>query len=462
MRKNSYDTYSFFSLCTLLLVFLVIFIISVSVFLAQSITVTTVSVVPSMVTTSIGQNFSINVNISSVSDLYAWEFKLSWNSTLIDAVDVTEGTFLKNGGETFFAPKINNTAGYVLVDCTLLGNVPGVSGNGTLAVVKFYVEGVGESILDLHNTTLLNSLEQPIIHQSTDGYGYFTPAHDVAVINVIASHTTVIPGQSVQINATVENQGGYAENFNVTACYNFEVIETQSVSLDPEECTVLTFTWDTTGVSKGDYTISAKASAVPDETDTTDNTKAADNMITILTLGHDVAIKEVAPSKTVVGQGYSLSITVTTKNYGSFTETFNVSVFYDETAITLPDGKNYTTTTLPSGNSTTLAFAWNTTGVAKGNYTITAHAEPVIGETDTTDNTRTDGWVVVAMVGDITGLDGYPDGKVDMRDIYLVAKAFGSYPDHPRWNPNADINDDGKVDMRDIYVVARNFGKTDP
>lgn len=52
------------------------------------------------------------------------------------------------------------------------------------------------------------------------------------------------------------------------------------------------------------------------------------------------------------------------------------------------------------------------------------------------------------------------DGIVDMRDISIAARAFGSYPGHPRWNPIADINGDNKVCMRDIATVARNFGKT--
>ena len=52
------------------------------------------------------------------------------------------------------------------------------------------------------------------------------------------------------------------------------------------------------------------------------------------------------------------------------------------------------------------------------------------------------------------------DGIVDMRDISIAARAFGSYPGHPRWNPIADINKDNKVDMRDLATVARNFGKT--
>ncbi len=50
------------------------------------------------------------------------------------------------------------------------------------------------------------------------------------------------------------------------------------------------------------------------------------------------------------------------------------------------------------------------------------------------------------------------DFKVDMRDLGRGARAFGSRPGHPRWNPCCDVNDDFKVDMRDIGAVARSFG----
>lgn len=130
---------------------------------------TAIFVNPPTSTAEVGQTFSINTTIFDVVDLYGWEFRLRWNSTLLDVVDVTEGNFLKQGGNTFFAKKINNTEGYVLVDCTLLGDVPGVNGSGTLATVKFYPKNQGESILDLYDTTLLDSQERSIIHIANDG-----------------------------------------------------------------------------------------------------------------------------------------------------------------------------------------------------------------------------------------------------------------------------------------------------
>ena len=169
---------------------------------------------------------------------------------------------------------------------------------------------------------------------------------------------------------------------------------------------------------------------------------------------HDIAITR-AGSKTVVGQGFDPPINVTIFNYGTSTETFNVSAHINASLL------QTRTVTIPSRDSTTITFTWNTTNVAKGRYTITVEATQVLGEIDTTDNALTQS-VMVAMIGDITGPDGYPDGRVDIRDIYTVAKAFGSYPGHRYWDSNADINDDDKVNINDLFIMAKQFGQADP
>ena len=169
---------------------------------------------------------------------------------------------------------------------------------------------------------------------------------------------------------------------------------------------------------------------------------------------HDVAVNFVTTSKNVVGEGYSGKIKATVVNLGTYTETFNVTACYNETAIILPDGKNYTTITLASGNCTTLTFTWNTTGVTYGNYSMSASAGPVPGETHTADNTLTDGWVVVTIPGDIDG-----NYKVNHKDLLLLASAYGSEVGDPRYIPEADIDCSGKVDHKDLLMLASNYGK---
>jgi hypothetical protein len=61
------------------------------------------------------------------------------------------------------------------------------------------------------------------------------------------------------------------------------------------------------------------------------------------------------------------------------------------------------------------------------------------------------------LVGDLNN-----DWKVDIRDIAIAAKAYGSYPGDPRWNPAADINGDNKVDIKDLATIAKNFGQHIP
>lgn len=51
------------------------------------------------------------------------------------------------------------------------------------------------------------------------------------------------------------------------------------------------------------------------------------------------------------------------------------------------------------------------------------------------------------------------NGKVDILDVAMAAKAYGSYPGHPRWNPKADLDGNNKIDIIDIARVARDYGK---
>jgi hypothetical protein len=227
-------------------------------------TSTLVYVDPEVSVGAVGQNFTININISNVTDLYGWEFKLGWNTTILNVIEVHEGPFLKNVADTFFTYKVNSTAGYIIADCTLLGIVPGASGGGTLATIEFHVESKGDSVLDLFDTILINSNEQTIPHSAIDGY-YYTSMHDISIIRLEASKTTV--------NVTVKNNGAYTETFNVSVYYTLmadPLIGTQTITLQPDTNATLTFTWNPP--QSGRYEIQAEAGPVTGEINTQDNT----------------------------------------------------------------------------------------------------------------------------------------------------------------------------------------------
>ena len=179
---------------------------------------------------------------------------------------------------------------------------------------------------------------------------------------------------------------------------------------------------------------------------------------------HDIGIPNVITAKIVIGQGYTSSIDLKILNYGMYDETFTLILYANKSIIAMQ------TITLTRRNSTIVTFVWDTSGFAKGKYSISAYVWPVPGETDTADNNFTGGWVRVSMVGDLTGGTpspwGFvPDGKVDGKDIAIVALCFGSAPGCSPpyvWNPNSDVNNDVKIDGKDIAIVALHFGQADP
>lgn len=181
------------------------------------------------------------------------------------------------------------------------------------------------------------------------------------------------------------------------------------------------------------------------------STTTADGQVNITGgTGHDIAITNVIPNRSIAGKGYSCNITVTTENHGGYSETFNVTLHANDTEIATKE------VTVQPATAATVNFTWNTSSFAFGGYTIWAYAWPVPGETFTSDNNHTDGQVLVLWPGDIQ----LAYRKIDMRDIAYIAKRFGLLPSHPLWDPNADFNNDGKVDMKDIGTVAKYFGLT--
>ncbi len=88
-------------------------------------------------------------------------------------------------------------------------------------------------------------------------------------------------------------------------------------------------------------------------------------------------------------------------------------------------------------------------GIMYGSVTLT-----VTGKLNNGTQFEGSDTIRVRMPGDVN-----MDGTVDGSDLVLAARAFGSYPGHPRWNPIADENEDGVIDGADLILITRNFGK---
>jgi hypothetical protein len=52
------------------------------------------------------------------------------------------------------------------------------------------------------------------------------------------------------------------------------------------------------------------------------------------------------------------------------------------------------------------------------------------------------------------------DGVVDIYDLILIAKIYGSTQGELNWNSNCDVNNDGKIDIYDLILIAGKYGQT--
>jgi parallel beta-helix repeat protein len=162
----------------------------------------------------------------------------------------------------------------------------------------------------------------------------------------------------------------------------------------------------------------------------------------------DFSINDLAPSKTIIGQGCSATVNLTLLNNGNKIEGTNVTVYVNETAI------HTEYVMLKGGNSTTVSSSWNTSGFSMGNYTLEAIIQPILGEVDTSDNALAYEFVRVGIPGDVNA-----NGNVGIDDIFEIAIRFSQEPEHPNWNPNYDIVEDDYIGIDDIFTAAKHFGE---
>ena len=424
------------------------------------------------------ENFTINVNILNATNLYSFEFKLGFDSNILYANHVEPGDMLPP--EVTPDIKINNTAGYVWFNASLFPLYMVLEGNGTLATITFHVEGLGRTVLDLYDTELIDLVGEPLPHDVSDG-----SFNNILLAKLVVEPEEIIdpsllPPSTFKINVTiadVEDLYGYEFNltFNpdVLICLKVEIHDVlnetnyiPSIFMN----NIKGFAWVNVAYyppaepltiypSTPLVTIELRVKAIGSSNLTLHNTNLIDQLGEPIphetfdgyfcTLIRDVAVIDLTASPIELYESWETNITVTVRNEGDITETFNVTFYYDDFLIGI-----VTITNLASNENTTTTIAWDTEGVSPGNYTIRAEAAPVPYEIDITDNIFSDGIVRVKILGDLNG-----DDSVNILDALIGSATFGSYPGHPRWDSMCDLNRDKRVGILDMILLSRNFGK---
>lgn len=129
---------------------------------------TTMYVDPSSLTVNAGTNFTVNIDVVNVMNLWEFGFYLNYTATLMNATSVVLGPFL-NPPNHVISSQINNTAGWVIFMAKSDSGAPPANGGGILAAVTFICLGENMTPLHLYNTILLDPSLALIPHGTIDG-----------------------------------------------------------------------------------------------------------------------------------------------------------------------------------------------------------------------------------------------------------------------------------------------------
>jgi len=433
---------------------------------------------PSIINSSLEpcQNFSISINITGIQNLYSFDLWLGYNASIIEVVDVSVNPI-------FPPPIITQTTGQLEISASLIPPSPPINGDLYLAVIKFHILAKGESILDLHDITLLDDQGQPITYTEQDGY-----FNNMLITRMFVNPPEIIdptlkPGDMFSVYVAIENAiGMYGYEFklsydtNILTCLGPHAIPPNNethfdVEIEVNDTIgVLWFKvqyyppaepidiYEAKSVVEIPFMIQDYGQTVLDlyDADITDESGVSLSPVVedgfFATLLRDVAILSInITSSNKVYPGRNVTIDVVAMNRGNMTtETFNVTLYANMTVIGLQS------VTLDPWSNTTLTFQWNTTGLTPcSNFTIWAEASTVPYEINTGNNVMHDGWVKIKMLGDVNG-----DGIIDILDIVEVSAAYGSIEGDPNWNPDADVAAPwGYIDILDLVTVSSRYGQ---
>lgn len=122
---------------------------------AQSATLTATS---SQTSYPVGSSVRVDLTVSNVADLYAFQLDVFFDPAILSAQSVDEAGYFLSNGVSFSPGSIDNTAGSVrFIADALRGSSSAVAGSTTLATLTFAAVGSGTTNIVPANIILLDS-----------------------------------------------------------------------------------------------------------------------------------------------------------------------------------------------------------------------------------------------------------------------------------------------------------------
>jgi hypothetical protein len=260
-------------------------------------------------TTHVGDTFNVTLYVATSGDTFTYQYGVLYNTTQLNctAASYTGGPavsqFFKGHTTTATGPLLET--GEVYGGETLLGSdvVHANTTGASIITMTFQIIASPSPGGNLTSVITANSADTFLLDPDLNtvpnvsfGDATFTYVsvqvpvrHDSAIASVTPSSTQVKQNNTITITVVALNNGTVTETFDVNVTYDGTLIGTQTATaLSAGNTVPMTFSWNTTGVPLGKYTITATAAAVPGDVDLSNNVKTATISIVSATVNYNL------------------------------------------------------------------------------------------------------------------------------------------------------------------------------
>ncbi len=164
---------------------------------------------------SVGDTFTLHLNANQFADLSDWECELLFNPNILEATEVLEGDFLKQGDVStrFRNSRIDNTAGEITgLSVTRLAE-KGVNGSGRLLSVVFTAKAIGKARVTLKDLYAYSSDSEEILLDIPELIIAVTELNS-AILSCSVNEVPVRVLDTFTLNLNVENATNFAGWFS--------------------------------------------------------------------------------------------------------------------------------------------------------------------------------------------------------------------------------------------------------
>jgi hypothetical protein len=430
----------------------------------------------------VGESFVIQVRVYNVINLTAYQFKLRFSNTLLKCLSASVGTIFPPPPRSNYTVAINNTEGTIYAQVSLQAGENPASGSGSLLALTFnatagtpYPQPRKSCTLEIFDDYLFGTGNPPqmIQHETFNGTyqsPYIPPQltltlninrknvhfDEKAILNgTLCGNGYPIPDALVGLEVDTPNGKPIIARSLATSSLKvtgpIEILELTPCSLD------------------GTPTYSFKVSTIAYFKVKIKNNAPNNLNVTITVNPYDFsnASLGVASSKTTICSGQTITVmfsvpiekTSMSGNATVYANAFTDLPSYGGTPLSMEKSATFIISGSAQGTPTYISpppqgtyitiLNIHYTSHSTGNYTIVVTAQ-YMGSYATQSKK-----IFVSILGDIN-----MDGTVNLQDLVLLAKAYGSKPGAPNWNPKADLDGNGAVGLSDLVLLAKNYGKT--